>query len=318
MAPDKADATIRKVGKEFCIFSKTGKNLGCKPTREAAEKRLQQIERFSKEKAGMHHNKINSPYGAIYNMGKLNKLANDNEGPPESSEGTVAGLISELVLDQRDHFPVTKQDQAVSSANRVLKIETAPDWFSGSVEELQTLVLSSVAAHHPTLRINTAVDVKTVYAALAEELTKDKVKDPNARNRKLVPPVPTPTIDNTDNKNPDDTNEAKGAFMGTLDELRVRVKSALEDGQPDMVVAMTQTSATSLVEMIDKQVDKLKVARKVAERLSSSGLTADEFNKLMDYLQEDLLRDLLMQGVTAKEDPRVTVLQQVVRKRKEL
>jgi hypothetical protein len=39
-------AVIRKVGSQYCIFSKTGKRLGCFPTREAALKRLRQIEFF--------------------------------------------------------------------------------------------------------------------------------------------------------------------------------------------------------------------------------------------------------------------------------
>lgn len=40
---------IKKVGKEFCVFSeRTGKNFGCYPTKEQAQKRLDQIKRFKK------------------------------------------------------------------------------------------------------------------------------------------------------------------------------------------------------------------------------------------------------------------------------
>ena len=41
-----ATAVIRKEGKKYCIYSKTGKKLGCYPTRKAAEKRLKEIEMF--------------------------------------------------------------------------------------------------------------------------------------------------------------------------------------------------------------------------------------------------------------------------------
>lgn len=52
---------IRKVpGKGYCIFSEKGKNLGCKPTKGEAEKRLQQIEYF-KHKDGQLKQAIEDP-----------------------------------------------------------------------------------------------------------------------------------------------------------------------------------------------------------------------------------------------------------------
>lgn len=39
-------AVVRKQGSEWCVFSKTGKNLGCYKTKDAAEERLRQIEFF--------------------------------------------------------------------------------------------------------------------------------------------------------------------------------------------------------------------------------------------------------------------------------
>lgn len=48
-ATDKATAVIRKDGgksRPYCIYSKTGKKLGCYSTRKAAEKRLAEIEMF--------------------------------------------------------------------------------------------------------------------------------------------------------------------------------------------------------------------------------------------------------------------------------
>ena len=39
---------IRKVDDEYCIFSKAGKNLGCYKTKEAATKRLREIEFFKR------------------------------------------------------------------------------------------------------------------------------------------------------------------------------------------------------------------------------------------------------------------------------
>lgn len=48
-ATEMATAVIRKDGSEskpYCIYSKSGKHLGCYPTRKQAEKRLAQIEMF--------------------------------------------------------------------------------------------------------------------------------------------------------------------------------------------------------------------------------------------------------------------------------
>ena len=38
---------IKEIDDEFCVISKTGKNMGCYPTRKLAEARLRQIERYS-------------------------------------------------------------------------------------------------------------------------------------------------------------------------------------------------------------------------------------------------------------------------------
>ena len=55
---DKTTAIIRKVGSQFCIFSESGnKRLGCYKTKEAAIKRLKQIEFFKNKGSDMSENK---------------------------------------------------------------------------------------------------------------------------------------------------------------------------------------------------------------------------------------------------------------------
>ena len=56
---DKAKAVIRKVGDEYCVFSKDGKNLGCSKTEDGAKKRLQQVE-FFKHKGSSEMNYDNT------------------------------------------------------------------------------------------------------------------------------------------------------------------------------------------------------------------------------------------------------------------
>lgn len=49
----KDTAVIRKVGKEWCVFSESGKRMGCYNSRKAAERRLKQIEYFKHQKSGV-------------------------------------------------------------------------------------------------------------------------------------------------------------------------------------------------------------------------------------------------------------------------
>jgi len=48
------DGIIRKVSNKFCIFSEKGKRLSCHFTREAAIKRLRQIEFFKNQKGSLN------------------------------------------------------------------------------------------------------------------------------------------------------------------------------------------------------------------------------------------------------------------------
>lgn len=46
----KEEAVIRQVDGKYCVFSESGKKLGCYKTRKEAVKRLRQIEYFKKQK----------------------------------------------------------------------------------------------------------------------------------------------------------------------------------------------------------------------------------------------------------------------------
>jgi hypothetical protein len=47
----KEEAYIKKVGKEWCVFSEKGRRLGCYSTRPAAQRRLRDIEMFKHMKS---------------------------------------------------------------------------------------------------------------------------------------------------------------------------------------------------------------------------------------------------------------------------
>jgi hypothetical protein len=65
--PDFADfdylkelAYIRKVGSQYCVFSESGKKMGCYKSRPAAEKRLKQVEMFKHMKNGSDEEAANA------------------------------------------------------------------------------------------------------------------------------------------------------------------------------------------------------------------------------------------------------------------
>jgi nitrate reductase cytochrome c-type subunit len=43
---DTEEAVVKRVGKQYCVFSESGRKLGCYSSRRAAQERLKQIEMF--------------------------------------------------------------------------------------------------------------------------------------------------------------------------------------------------------------------------------------------------------------------------------
>ena len=90
--------------------------------------------------------------------------------------GKVANFYSDKVLDQKDHFSVTTPIQAQSSLSRVLKLQECPDWFNGSLAELQNHVLSGASTLHPKLNFNVSVPIDKLLMTTASTITNDQVK----------------------------------------------------------------------------------------------------------------------------------------------
>ncbi len=250
---------VERDGK-FIILSKTGKKLGEESSREAAEKRLRQIEYFK------HQNK--------------------NKGN-KSMSGSVAGLQSDLVIDGKHHFPINDEQQAQNAVLRVTRLFDSPDWFHGEARELKQMVLRAVALRYPKLRVSVRTSAQAAIILGSDvnkissknitnaEMNKTDIKNPN-KNESKVPEIPTPSIQYLDSD--------KTKFYAE------KITSSYNN---------FQSFAADLVENIQKKQDSLKVAMKVAQRLSKDGLTGEEFNSLIGFLQEDILRELLMNGVTA-------------------
>lgn len=196
--------------------------------------------------------------------------------------GTIAGQQSPNIVDRKVHFPVETEEQAKAAANRVLRLATVPDWYIGTIADLRAEVHTGIEAQHPDLDFPREWPQGQAFA----EVT---VKNPADVNDKEVPGVPTPTLENTGNK-----NDSK------LLAQALAAQASTEAGRKAL--------AGSLVEKLDKQVEKLEEAKKLAARLETDGLTGEEFTKMIDYIQSDVLHELIYQGVKANVDKRAELL----------
>lgn len=296
---DQTKGTIRKVGSQYCVFSKDGsRKFGCFKSREAAEKRLGEIEHFKKSKGTDTMNNENNYEGAFTNMAKALNLGEEvspeeigqapsdrprqvDVGASLGLNGTIAGRKSPRVVDQREHFPVTTEVQAQSSMIRAMQMNTVPVWYTGTLDNLREEVWVGVLSKHPALAQGLTVPV-TVEQALAlsdgeeaAETSKSDIKDPADVRKNDVKTVKRPDITSA-------SFEAKA------------LAKACEDPE------RRQAIAGQLMEMLTKQEDALKAAKKLAARLLKSGLKGEEFDQLHTFLQEDILRELMHKGTTAE------------------
>jgi hypothetical protein len=302
---DKTVAIIRKVGDKYCVFSESGKNLGCSTTRQGAEKRLQQVEHFkNKGSSNMNYdNAFDNFTKALHDIdptevGKAPE-ASPREIDVESETltvsdtlqvGSIASRQSDRLLDTKDHFPVFSQVQAQSSMARVMQLNESPSWYNGSIAELRQEVYNGIMNLHPEIELNIRVPVEQTTALSdgeeASKTTQQSIEDPmNTLKKDNVPQVGRPTL------------------------TSAQVVQALEDEETRKAIS------GRLMEMVDKQIDHLKTAKKVATRLLKSGLKAEEFDQMSTYVQEDILRELVSRGVNATAtDRRRELLDRLSRK----
>jgi len=291
---ERTHAKIVKRGNQWCVVSEDGtKNLGCSNTREGAEKRLKQVEFFKhKGSADMDYKDAFGNLGKALSQGFTpDHLGGPGSQPPKVEvesetlsvadslkEGTIAGFVCERLLDTKDHFPVITQTQAQSSMARVMQLTEIPGWYAGDLSELRQDVYAGITKLHPDIELNVRVSAEqAVGLGLSDGETpaatsKTSVKDPeDDRKRDMVPQVARPTL------------------------TSAQVEAALNDEETRKAVA------GRLMELLDKQIEHMKSAKKVGQRLLKGGMKAEEFDQLSTYVQEDILRELMSRGVNAAQ-----------------
>jgi hypothetical protein len=305
---DKSYARIVKRGEKWCVVSEDGsKNLGCSSTKERAQKRLQQVEYFKHSKGqDMNYDQ------AFRNMAKA---INSDTSPvdigqtPQSrptsvkldsvvegfSSGSIAGQISNRLLDKKDHFPVFTETQARSSMSRAMQLTGVPVWYGGSLDDLRKEVFEGIVKAHPTLAstLNVSVSAARIVATMSDgqtpaETSTGKIEDPNNVVKTQVPSVKRPTI------------------------TTAEVARLCEDEKSRIAIA------GHLMECIEKQETDIAGAKKMAQTLLKKGLTSEQFDTLSTYLQSDILREMLMSDASTAsasvEDRRRELLERLNKK----
>jgi hypothetical protein len=264
------------------------KNLGCSDSLEGAKKRLQQVEYFKHKGSGnMNYNDAFKNLGKTLSSLDPTTIGQAPESKPKSievksetlavgeklSKGTIAGLVSERVIDGKDHFPVITATQAQSSMTRVLQLTEAPAWYTGNLADLRQEISGGIAKLHPDMQLNVKVPVDQAVALSdgqsPAQTSKTSVKDPADVAKTQVPGVSRPNLSSA------------------------QVEEALADEETRVAVA------GRLMEILDKQVETLASAKKTAQRLLKSGLKSEEFDQLSTFLQEDILRELVSRAAVA-------------------
>jgi len=77
---------------------------------------------------------------------------------------------SPKVKDDKDHFPINDIDQARNALARVAQYDKAPDWYRGSLSQLQKKVRQTVKKEYPSIDVSEAKDTLRIVArGLADE-----------------------------------------------------------------------------------------------------------------------------------------------------
>lgn len=306
---ERTNAVIRKVGKEYCVFSKDGKNLGCSPTREGATKRLREIEHFkSKGKSDMsdfHPDMFGTP-----SQDNVKAVTPLKTGRVQMSRtGTIAGRLSKRILDTREHFPIENENQAQSAVHRVSNLRQVPAWYSGTVSTLQKEVFLGVAARYPNIRIPVDLKLEAAMANMTESV--DKVMRSKVKSREDTRSGLEGALEVLARKVGDTEPSGADKKVPEVNIQNPEVNPTKVPGVPRQSLSTLvsradindcHTIATTLMDLIEQKQKSLKDAAKVAKRLGAKGLTGDEFKDIMLYLQEELLHELLRKGTTGSSE----------------
>jgi hypothetical protein len=69
------------------------------------------------------------------------------------NRGTVC-VPAESAKDKKDHFPINNEAQARNALARVNQFSKVPEWYSGSLQSLVSLVAKKVKAKYPSIEVS--------------------------------------------------------------------------------------------------------------------------------------------------------------------
>jgi hypothetical protein len=196
-----------------------------------------------------------------------------------------------------------------------MQLSEVPSWYDSTLDHMREEVYIGAITAHPYLANAVQVSVPIENAiALSDGQTEpeftrpDNIDNPADFLHNEVCDVERPSMTSMTQKTGDVLSDGRtpSATLGILKALAAKARVS---------ESARKSLAGHLMEMIAKKEAHLKIAKKVATRLSKDGLSGEEFDKLNSYLQEDVLRDLMYNGTIASmiADRRQELLSQLSR-----
>ena len=289
---EQTQAYIKHENGKWVIYSEKGKKLGTYNTKQEAIKRLKSIEYWKHQKSSLQENAdmkftpdpVNKPANGPTKSGDYKKYDVKLPVSLKTKSGSIADIPNDQVVDGGSHFTILTEDQAKSAVNRVVySLREAPDWFNGSLDELKETVISAVAAKYPKLQIKATVSVEDIFEAIAKK-----------KKKKMFTPY-----------------QSKKSRSVLLQELTGSVTYAT-------FTEVQQVFAEGLLERLsetkDAVVSHYDDAIKLCKKCVKNGLSADEFNSLISYVQESVVNELMYQSKVKKSES--SILRLVVENRR--
>lgn len=78
-----------------------------------------------------------------------------NQDPKDSNSAADRGTVcvpAASAKDKKDHFPINSEAQARNALARVNQFSSVPDWYSGSLQSLVSLVSKKVHGKYPGIK----------------------------------------------------------------------------------------------------------------------------------------------------------------------
>jgi hypothetical protein len=84
----------------------------------------------------------------------------DSKAAVRNRGDVVFPAESDQVVDGADHYHINTKSQSINALSRSHQYDTVPEWYNGTLKELQEAVVKKVHAKYPEIEIAALKDKK--------------------------------------------------------------------------------------------------------------------------------------------------------------